>query len=163
MMVLPSAWLALPTAATTHTQSASPNPLKNLGFDWPAQTNGDVCASGWQKDNAITPHEWTAYWTYKSGKEVFQNQISGSDSRNEHRRCDRGRHCGLSSDSQYMYVDDALLIVVDGAPMAAQPASSPSQSLAATAAESAPAVMVKTPKANIQAAPSFEGAIITQL
>jgi hypothetical protein len=38
-------------------QSASPNLLKNPGFDWPAQTNSDVCAPGWQKDNAITPHE----------------------------------------------------------------------------------------------------------
>jgi len=75
MMVLLSAWLALPGAAAP-AQSASPNLLKNPGFDWLAQTNGDVCAPGWQKDNAITPHEWTAYWTCKSGEEVFQDQIN---------------------------------------------------------------------------------------
>jgi len=61
---------------TAHAQSGGPNLLKNPGFDWPAQTNGDVCAPGWQKDNAITPHEWTAYWTCKSGEEVFQDQVN---------------------------------------------------------------------------------------
>jgi len=61
---------------TARAQSGGPNLLKNPGFDWPAQTNGDVCAPGWQKDNAITPHEWTAYWTCKSGEEVFQDQVN---------------------------------------------------------------------------------------
>jgi hypothetical protein len=59
-----------------HAQPSGQNLLKNPRFDWPAQTNGDVCAPGWQKDNAITPHEWTAYWTCKSGEEVFQDQVN---------------------------------------------------------------------------------------
>ncbi len=54
----------------------SGNLLRNPRFDWPAQTNPDLCAIGVQKDNAITPHEWTAYWTCKSGEEVNQDQIN---------------------------------------------------------------------------------------
>ncbi len=54
----------------------SANLLRNPGFDWPAQTNGDVCAFGWQKDNAITPHEWIPYWACKSGDEVNQDRIN---------------------------------------------------------------------------------------
>jgi len=77
MMALLGAGLILgDIASPAHAQSVGPNLLKNPSFDWPAQTNGDVCAPGWQKDNAITPHEWTAYWTCKSGEEAFQDQIN---------------------------------------------------------------------------------------
>jgi len=62
-----------------------------------------------------------------------------------------------------VHVDDASLVVVGSTPTAAQPTPSPSQPSAAIAAESAPAVIVKTPTANIRAAPSFDGAIITQV
>jgi uncharacterized protein YraI len=62
-----------------------------------------------------------------------------------------------------VHVDDASLVVVGGAPTNAQPTPSPSQPSAAIAAESAPAVTVKMPTANIRAAPSFDGAIITQV
>ncbi|MCS7087857.1 MAG: SH3 domain-containing protein [Thermoflexales bacterium] len=54
----------------------SGNLLRNPRFDWPAQTNPDLCAIGVPKDNAITPHEWSAYWTCKSGAEVNQDQIN---------------------------------------------------------------------------------------
>jgi uncharacterized protein YgiM (DUF1202 family) len=57
-------------------QSSGPKLLKNPGFDWPAQTNGDVCATGWMKDNAITPHEWIPYWTCKNEQEKNQDQIN---------------------------------------------------------------------------------------
>ncbi|MCS6847131.1 MAG: SH3 domain-containing protein [Anaerolineae bacterium] len=66
--------LAIPHVARA--QSGGPNLLKNPGFDWPAQTNGDVCAPGWAKDNAITPHEWVAFWTCKSGEELNQDLIN---------------------------------------------------------------------------------------
>jgi len=276
--ILLSAWLVLPSAAApARAQPASPNLLKNPGFDWPAQTNGDVCAPGWQKDNAITPHEWTAYWTCKSGEEVFQDQINrppefrvmtvdiaadrvrsyptSASFFNYHslnrsvglyqivrgvtpgtrlrfsvwvnllttnsnilplssarepgglraRACihttgnvfltpnlnDPAVVCSdwirpydtwgeavveataamnvvaviVDATADYpvihndVHVDDASLVVVS-APTNAQPTPLPSQ---ATAAESAPAVTVKTPTANIRAAPSFDGAIITQV
>lgn len=57
-------------------QAPGQNLLKNPGFDWPAQTNGDPCAVGWQKDNAITPHEWTPYWACKQGEETRQDQVN---------------------------------------------------------------------------------------
>ncbi len=72
--VLCAAALVVPGAA--HAQSSGPNLLKNPGFDWPAQTNGDVCAPGWAKDNAITPHEWMAFWTCKSGEELNQDLVN---------------------------------------------------------------------------------------
>jgi len=59
-------------------QAAGPNLLKNPGFDWPSQTNGDLCAPGWVKGNAITPHDWTPYWTCKNDKEKNQDQINRS-------------------------------------------------------------------------------------
>jgi len=280
--VLLSAWLVLLSAAApARAQSASPNLLKNPGFDWPAQTNGDVCAPGWQKDNAITPHEWTAYWTCKSGEEVFQDQINrppefrvitvdiapdrvrsyptSASFFNYHslnrsvglyqivrdvtpgtrlrfsvwvnllttnssilplssarepgglraRACihttgnvfltpnlnDPAVVCSdwirpydtwgeavveataamniiaviVDATADYpvihndVHVDDASLVVVGGAPTNAQPTPSPSQPPTATIAESTPAVIVKTPTANIRAAPSFDGAIITQV
>lgn len=74
--VLCAAALVVPGVA--HAQSSGPNLLKNPGFDWPAQTNGDVCAPGWSKDNAITPHEWTAFWTCKSGEELNQDLVNRS-------------------------------------------------------------------------------------
>ena len=63
-------------AAPALAQGGAVNLLRNPGFDWPAQANGDVCAIGWQKDNAITPHEWTPYWACKSGEEVNQDRIN---------------------------------------------------------------------------------------
>ncbi len=64
----------LPNGSLASAQGA--NLLKNPGFDWPAQTNGDVCAPGWQKDNAITPQDWTPYWTCKNDNEKNQDQIN---------------------------------------------------------------------------------------
>ncbi|MFN3706100.1 MAG: SH3 domain-containing protein [Thermoflexales bacterium] len=52
------------------------NLLKNPGFDWPAQLNNDVCSFGWQKGNAITPHEWIPYWACKSYEEANQDRIN---------------------------------------------------------------------------------------
>lgn len=72
--MLCAAAFAIPDAARA--QNNGPNLLKNPGFDWPAQTNGDVCAPGWAKDNAITPHEWMAFWTCKSGEELNQDLIN---------------------------------------------------------------------------------------
>ncbi|BCX03710.1 MAG: hypothetical protein KatS3mg053_1648 [Candidatus Roseilinea sp.] len=69
-----AAALAVPGAARA--QGSGSNLLKNPGFDWPAQTNGDVCAPGWAKDNAITPHEWMAFWTCKSGEELNQDLVN---------------------------------------------------------------------------------------
>ncbi len=69
---------ALMAPSIARAQSSGPNLLKNPGFDWPAQTNGDVCAPGWAKDNAITPHEWTAFWTCKSGEELNQDLVNRS-------------------------------------------------------------------------------------
>ncbi len=68
--------MAAPGAASA--QAPGPNLLKNPSFDWPAQTNGDLCAPGWQKDNAITPHEWMAFWTCKSGEELNQDLVNRS-------------------------------------------------------------------------------------
>ena len=67
---------AMSAPGAAHAQSGGPNLLKNPGFDWPAQTNGDVCAPGWAKDNAITPHEWMAFWTCKSGEELNQDLVN---------------------------------------------------------------------------------------
>ncbi|MDW8351765.1 MAG: SH3 domain-containing protein [Anaerolineae bacterium] len=67
-------WFAVSDSARA--QGSGQNLLKNPGFDWPAQTNGDVCAIGWAKDNAITPHEWVAFWTCKSGEELNQDLIN---------------------------------------------------------------------------------------
>ncbi|MFC1466450.1 MAG: SH3 domain-containing protein [Candidatus Brachytrichaceae bacterium NZ_4S206] len=72
--MLCAAAFAIPDAARA--QNNGPNLLKNPGFDWPAQTNGDVCAPGWAKDNAITPHEWMAFWTCKSGEELNQDLVN---------------------------------------------------------------------------------------
>ncbi len=264
-----------------HAQPSGQNLLKNPGFDWPAQTNGDVCAPGWQKDNAITPHEWTAYWTCKSGEEVFQDQVNrppefrmmtvdispdrvrsyptSASFFNYHslnrsvglyqivrdvtpgtrlrfsvwvnllttnsdilplssarepgglraRACihttgnvfltpnlnDPAVVCSdwirpydtwgeavveataamnvvaviIDATADYpvihndVHIDDASLVVVDSAPASAQPAPSAPSPVAAPTAESAPAVVVKTPTANLRAAPSFNGAIITQV
>ncbi|GIV83019.1 MAG: hypothetical protein KatS3mg052_0026 [Candidatus Roseilinea sp.] len=74
--VLCAAALVISVPGAAHAQSSGPNLLKNPGFDWPAQTNGDVCAPGWSKDNAITPHEWTAFWTCKSGEELNQDLVN---------------------------------------------------------------------------------------
>jgi uncharacterized protein YgiM (DUF1202 family) len=53
-----------------------PNLLDNPDFGWPEQKNPDVCATGWIKDNAVTPRAWTAYWACKSGDQVNQDQIN---------------------------------------------------------------------------------------
>lgn len=68
--------LALAAPQMAQAQSPGPNLLKNPGFDWPAQTNGDVCAPGMQKGNAITPHDWIPYWQCKNGTERNQDQIN---------------------------------------------------------------------------------------
>jgi uncharacterized protein YgiM (DUF1202 family) len=57
-------------------QGGGQNLLKNPGFDWPSQTNGDPCAVGSQKDNAITPHDWTPFWACKSGDQLNQDQVN---------------------------------------------------------------------------------------
>lgn len=67
---------ALGPVGLAQAQPPGQNLLRNPSFDWPAQTNGDVCAIGWQKDNAITPHGWSAYWTCKSSEEQNQDQIN---------------------------------------------------------------------------------------
>lgn len=64
------------TPVTAGAQTGAPNLLKNPGFDWPAQTNGDICAPGWQKDNAITPNNWVPFWTCKNDQEKNQDQIN---------------------------------------------------------------------------------------
>jgi uncharacterized protein YgiM (DUF1202 family) len=64
------------TPQATQAQGNGPNLLKNPGFDWPAQTNGDVCAPGWSKGNAITPHDWTPYWACKNGEERNQDRVN---------------------------------------------------------------------------------------
>ncbi len=68
--------LAAPSVARAHSPSPSGNLLKNPGFDWPAQTNGDVCAPGMQKGNAITPHDWIPFWRCKNNEERNQDQIN---------------------------------------------------------------------------------------
>lgn len=68
--------LALAAPNTAQAQPPGPNLLKNPAFDWPAQTNGDVCAPGMQKGNAITPRDWIPYWQCKSGNEHNQDQIN---------------------------------------------------------------------------------------
>jgi len=280
-------WAVLCAAAMSargfvHAQPSGPNLLKNPGFDWPAQTNGDVCAPGWQKDNAITPHEWTAYWTCKSGDEIFQDQINrppefrvmtvdiapdrvrsyptSASFFNYHslnrsvglyqivrgvtpgtrlrfsvwvnllttnsdvlplssarepgglraRACihttgnvfltpnlnDPAVVCSdwirpydtwgeavveataamdvvaviIDATAEYpvihndVHVDDASLVVVGGAPAGAQAApTSPQPTVASSAADSTPAVVVKTPTANLRAAPSLNGAVIAQV
>ncbi len=72
--VLLAATVAAPSAAQA--QSPGPNLLKNPAFDWPAQTNGDVCAPGMQKGNAITPHDWIPFWQCKSIEQRNQDQIN---------------------------------------------------------------------------------------
>jgi uncharacterized protein YgiM (DUF1202 family) len=74
LVVVSGGIAAGPSASSATAQGA--NLLKNPGFDWPAQTNGDVCAPGWQKDNAITPQDWTPYWTCKNDNEKNQDQIN---------------------------------------------------------------------------------------
>jgi uncharacterized protein YgiM (DUF1202 family) len=55
---------------------SGPNLLDNPDFGWPEQKNPDVCATGWIKDNAVTPRGWTAYWACKSGDQTNQDQIN---------------------------------------------------------------------------------------
>jgi uncharacterized protein YgiM (DUF1202 family) len=69
------AWSCL-VPHTVSAQGTDPNLLKNPGFDWPAQTNGDVCAPGWEKGNAITPRDWTPYWACKTGEQRNQDRIN---------------------------------------------------------------------------------------
>ncbi|MCS6772779.1 MAG: SH3 domain-containing protein [Thermoflexales bacterium] len=76
LLVAVVAALAGGLAHSARAQPPGQNLLVNPNFDWPAQTNGDVCAIGWQKDNAITPHGWIAYWTCKNSEEQNQDQIN---------------------------------------------------------------------------------------
>lgn len=78
-------WLAIatvaiallsPNAARAQSPAPSGNLLKNPSFDWPAQTNGDVCAPGMQKGNAITPHDWIPYWQCKTVEQRNQDRIN---------------------------------------------------------------------------------------
>jgi uncharacterized protein YgiM (DUF1202 family) len=64
------------TPRASHAQTPGQNLLKNPGFDWPAQTNGDVCAPGWEKGNAITPKDWTPFWACKTGDERNQDRVN---------------------------------------------------------------------------------------
>jgi len=57
-------------------QISGPNLLDNPDFNWPTQTNANVCAPGMAKDNAITPRAWTAFWTCKSDAEKNQDQVN---------------------------------------------------------------------------------------
>ena len=81
-MLLAAALMAIAFASPNLAQAQSPSPngnlLKNPSFDWPAQSNGDVCAPGQGKGNAITPHDWIPYWRCKSIEQRGQDQINRS-------------------------------------------------------------------------------------
>lgn len=65
-----------PQLAPSLAQSSGPNLLDNPDFGWPTQTNANICAPGWSKDNAVTPRGWTAYWTCKSDAEKNQDLVN---------------------------------------------------------------------------------------
>lgn len=65
-----------PAPNALYAQSPGPNLLKNPRFDWPGQSNGDLCELGAAKDNVITPHDWMPFWTCKTGEEKNQDVIN---------------------------------------------------------------------------------------
>jgi uncharacterized protein YgiM (DUF1202 family) len=74
--VLACMLITAPRLAPSLAQTAGPNLLDNPDFGWPTQTNANVCAPGWSKDNAVTPRGWTAYWTCKSEEEKNQDLVN---------------------------------------------------------------------------------------
>ncbi len=73
---LSAAAMLIGAPAASSAQVSGPNLLDNPDFNWPAQTNSNVCAPGVAKDNAITPRAWTAFWTCKNDAEKNQDQVN---------------------------------------------------------------------------------------